>query len=428
MLISQKNFLILFSAFLIFLALRLPQTFHYQNSYDDFRNLELAHKIASDPWAGWQPEPQDQRRHPFFYYFLFLEQKAFGESFPYYFAINFLIHFFNALLVARIAKFLGAKDQASLIAGLLFLCTNAFYGVLIKATDTMQLTALLFFLLAVSSWFDLIRGNARAWWKVILFQTLSLLNYEVALFFPVLAAFLVWVQKPKTENPSKIFLRFILPLFIFDLLLVLFLMQDFGAAHTFHEKISLGTAGFMIPKTLSLIRMLIIPLLTWDKGLLPGSFLNQDWVRLAPAVLFSGVFAVLLMRGKGKKSFSKLIPHSIVYACAGWIAIMILPHMLHPLPFQHATRYLLFPMAGFSILFGVFAGALFEIIQNRYAKIGSLFCVLFMVYILGLNLLGSAYQYRRYQEYFQEHPKEDFSAQVHQLTNRTITEKIKPHA
>ncbi len=95
-----------------------------------------------------------------------------------------------------------------------------------------------------------------------------------------------------------------------------------------------------------------------------------------------------------------------------WIMVSISPYMLHPLTFEHATRYLLIPMAGFSLLFGALCAALFEVIKRYNPK-----AVLFLIVALGyaglLNVNGNVFHFKRYQQYLIEHTEADCSPDVY---------------
>ncbi len=243
-LFSRQSLLLGFLFCLLLLAL-LPKTRHYDYREDDFDHLDIARQIPSHPEAGWNIEQKDYRRHPVFNYFLAGELSLFGLRPPFYFLINLLIHFLNALAVTHLAKRLGAGEQAASFAGALFLCTSAFYNILIKMTGTLELIALFLFIQTVLAWFEFLRTNSGfSYFKVFAFQILGLLTYEVAVIFPLLAFYILYYAKSKSK--FRISLLFLVPLCVISFILLWFLLQDFFASPTVPQKITSLSFPFLI--------------------------------------------------------------------------------------------------------------------------------------------------------------------------------------
>jgi hypothetical protein len=85
------------------------------------------------------------------------------------------------------------------------------------------------------------------------------------------------------------------------------------------------------------------------------------------------------------------------------------------LTFEHATRYLYFPMVGFSVWFAFLAGTVGRAAVSSASRLG---LGLAFVYLLGLNLLSTSFHYQRYQNYQRDHPESSFSKQVLDLFRR----------
>jgi len=404
---------ILSFSFSIFLILLLPQTSNYSFHRDDFVFFELAQKVFYEPFAGFYPENIEFRCHPLFIYFLFLEHCVWKGKIVGYFLVNFLLHFFNAILVVQLARVLRVDFPASLIAGLVFLCSASFYGVVTKLTGLATILCLFFFLLATITWVKLLRGDLKLYFTVVLFQIAALSAFEMAIVFPLVAFCLTIFLVTDPEKRKLILLWFVIPLFLFVGIAFFLISKHFFFSTGFYAKIS-SPFGF-IPKLFSLLRMLIFPLLTWDKGLLPFGFFDLKIVRLFPIVFFIVLFIFFLQK-KGWRFFVEEPTQPVVFVLLAWIGITVLPYVAQSLTFEHATRCLYFPMVGFSIIFGIAIAPFFK--KNHGCIIGSyLFSLFFLFYLFTLNIFSTSYHYKRYKKYFTEHAREDYTSQVHALFN-----------
>ncbi len=163
--------------------------------------------------------------------------------------------------------------------------------------------------------------------------------------------------------------------------------------------------------------MFIIPLLVWENGFFTSPFLNHKFIRFLPLAIVFTFTLVTLSKTQIRKTFISAIPVSLVGFCLVWIIVTILPHMPHPLMFEHATRYLLFPMVGFSVLFGVIFAAFLNTAKDRWGTAGLVLTQVLFLYIVLLNLAHFPYHYGRYQAFLREHPKYNYSDRVLALMN-----------
>lgn len=409
----------LFLVFLAFCGLFLPQTENYRYFEDDYVFVEQAGRISSNPLAGWDIELKEPRRHPFYAYFFFLELSLLGLDPAAFLLISLFIHFLNSVLVLRLSGELNVKPLASFLAGFLFLCSSTFYQVFITlmATTCIQI-GLLFFLLASLAYIRFLRGSKGAFWLAILFYSLAVMNYEGTIIFPGIAVLLALSEGCRGKKLLSSTIGAVLSLFLIGFLLTLNLWNEFIFSSSVADKMTPAAWRTVIPKTMSLIRMFVVPIFTWENGFFGGALFNGKFERLVPMVLFSAYLAALFSAKRQRRYFSDLVDRRILYCGAGWIVIATLPHVLSPLTFEHATRYLYIPMVGFSLIFGVLAAAIFETGVNRYSAKGYVFLIVAIIYIGALNLCGTVFHYRRYQEYLAAHPGEDYTRQVNDMIRR----------
>ena len=400
---DHAHSIILFAAFALFLGLRLPGTFTAPYYADDYNNFRDILKISSNPLAPFVETIQrDPRRHPFFAYVFFLEHQIFGLSLPGYYLFVFLIHIVNCFLLSRLVRALGGDATAALLSGLLFLFSSAFYSVLITLTCTPYTLCFLFFILALLSWIQFIReGHPEDFLKTCLFQALAQLNCEAALVFPLLALLTALLLKPKeTRQTQLLFYGFLL--ILLDGLMAFYLLNNFfhapGGVQT--QWISAAGALNFLPKFLSLLKMFFQPLWIPEKGFLTVSSHWENLFRLLPLL---GCTALLLfiLRGKKPAVFIGELRCPLVLIGFFWIGVTVLPFLPGRATFEHITRYMYFPMAGFCLIFGAFMSRLFKLIRPSAGK--SFLCLILLGYIFGLNALTTSFHLGRYKLYMSDH-------------------------
>lgn len=370
---NGRSFTLVFLVFLIFLSIFLPSKCHYQYFHDDLLNLRKVKEIFSNPWAGWGLAPEGFRRYPMPLYFLFLEYLIAGLSPLSFFLSKLLIHFFNSILMICLVKKLGAKNDAAMLAGLLFLSSSSFYQVFLNMTSVGLHLCLFFLLLASLDWIEFLKGRAGLFWRIALFQVAALLSYEAAMIFPILCLAMMGcgrfaAAEFRTKKNRDILLRYLLPLLLIDFAVIIFLTRNFLASPAFAEKISVSALFLLKAKLLGLTRMFIAPLFTWDKGFFSVSFTDSPVIRMMPLLFFAVLFSGTLFLTRKWRQFLSSISKETACFSLCWMAIALIPFMLHPLSFEHVTRYLYIPFVGFSILFGLAMSAFFEVTERAYSR------------------------------------------------------------
>ncbi len=390
--------LALFVAFLVFLAIFVPLTRNYPFFRDDLISFEHVKKVSQHLSAIWDVNT-NHRSHPIFFLLLYLESRLFGPAPIGYFLVLFFIHFCNTLLVVKLAKRLGLDSLSTILSGLLFLCSSASYQALIFIPSTLITLSLFFFLLGINAYIDLLRhGSKPAFTKMLLFQVLALLSYEVSIVFPLMASFLLWHHIDDPKKRLRIFMLTIPPLLLIASAVFFFISKDFSVTQQAQSKVSFAGLALFFPRLASLVRMLFGSLFIPDKSFLFLAVFNNPIVRIAPLLLCIATLGLLLLTRKGLRK-EILIPKKIVAVCLGWIGIAILPHMGNQLTFEHTTRHLYFAMVGFSILFGAFAHNFLRVLRSICPSTAGLIFGTMLTYILTLNLLTTAYHYEQYEQY-----------------------------
>ncbi len=388
--------LLLGVAFLFFLGYLLPLTQNYPYYPDDYIVFKRAHEISSNPFQAWAPVPRYDRRHPLFFYTLFLEKSVFGFHSTGYFFILFLFHFFNSLLVVRLCQSLGGKGFAPFLSGLFFLFSSTSYQNLIFIQASIRVFCIFWFLLATTSWVKfLLRPNVSQLLKTIAFQTAALLTMEDACVFPLIAALLAWRILPAGNERAKILFRWVPVLFLVDLAVLLPLLQSFFFSSLVTKKFS---TVFDLPEKLaSLVKMFLQPLIVPEKDFLLALF-PKTISRLAPAFLIF-VFIVIFYRRKERiKYFTRQIPRQLIFTSLVWIAVALSPFLFQPLTFEHASRYLYLPMVGFNLILAGGINAAIETVRTFVARKGLIFLGATIAYILMLNLASIGHHYERYRK------------------------------
>ena len=413
---ASSHYWILFAAFFIFLWLRVPAARHSPYYFDDFYNFRDTQKISSRPLAPFfETISKEPRRHPFFSYLFFLEHKAFALDLSGYYTLLFLFHCLNSLLVTRLARSLGADPEAALFSGLLFLFSSAFYSILIILSSTPYTTCLFFFILAFLAWIDFIeRRQTSAFIKSCLFQTLSLLNCEVAFVLPLLAIEAVFLLGRKELRPAV--LKYYWPvLALLNVLVFLYLLSDFFISPR-KQWLSVHGALNIIPKFLSLLKMFFQPLFIPDKGFLPIPGPWENAFRLAP-LWIAAFILIFFLRGKKKAPLLEPANTPLIRMACGWIIITVLPYLGTSATFEHTTRYMYFPMVGFSLIFGVFAAGFFKTMRSANSRGGIFWGLVLLGYVLALNAAGTSYHFERYKRYMLENPENDCREKILALFN-----------
>ncbi len=402
----------LLALFVITLAVLLPARVRYHFFEDDYRHLENVRRMSQAPGAVFAVEGKDQRRHPLYYALLFTETKFFGEKVLAYFGVHYLFHLLNAILVMRLAWKFGASVPAGQLAGLLFLGSAAFYNILIKLTGTLELQGLFFFLLAVLAWFCFLEGSRLAILRVVLFQMAALLTYEVAVVFPLLACALTFIFEKNVQKRLRIFWKVLLPMLILSLLVFWGLTRDFWFSQALQSKIAPQSAFLLILKFVTFFRMFAAPVFEKGQGPFPFFLFDFGLRLMLPVFVAAAAVCIYLWRTNRFAGFLKRIPEGLIRASVLWIAVTLAPHLPYPGDFAHATRYMLFPAVGMTMILAIFLSGFFDFLKQLFPRAGVVLSVLTLCYMLGINLWAVSFQFERYQNYLQEHPGEDFTAKV----------------
>lgn len=391
-----RQLFLLVTVFIILLGILLPLAPNYPYYVDDYHVFKRAQEISSDPLRAWAPVPKYDRRHPLFFYLLFLEKSIFGFHSTPYFVVLWLLHFLNSLLVMRLCRSVGGDKLAPFLSGLFFLCSSVSYQNLIFIQASIRVFCIFWLLLALLSWIQFLnRPNLARWLKTITLQAASLLTMEDASIFPLLAFLLAWRILAPGEARKKILFRYVPLLFLMDLVVLLPLLESFLFSPFFSRKFS--TVSDLPAKLISLVKMFLQPLMIPEKGFFSVS-LHEKIFRLGPALLITLLAGFFFCRRERVKFFIGGIPRGLVLTSLSWIAIAILPFLFQPLTFEHASRYLYLPLMGFSWIFGAAVNGLIETAGTYASRKGRILCVGVLIYILILNLNTLAYHYERYRK------------------------------
>lgn len=382
-------------AFLVFFGVLLSQVGNYPYYSDDYAIFSSVQEIREKNLTIWSPIPKYNRRHPFFMAVMSWESELFGFKPLYYFAVLFFLHGLNSLWVGRLSRSLGGTPWTQLLSALLFLCSSAFYQQLIFIHATQRVLCVFLLLSAALSWIEFLRSRRPVFFMgAILFQILSLLTMEDAVVFPALALLLTFLIAPNGEERKKTLFGYLALLMLVGVAVPYFLLSEFFSSPLAFEKLS---SPNLLPGHLaSLLRMFFVPLLIPDKGFFPAGPVPEDIFRLAPFFLFSLFLFFFLLQKEWIKFLWKDLPRPLMLISIGWIGIATLPFLFQALTFEHANRYLYAPMAGFCLIFGVLMDRLMRLARLRLPKAGTVFFSITLIYILGLNLASTVYQYRRY--------------------------------
>lgn len=417
-----RQLFLLVTAFVIFLGVLLPLTQNYPYYLDDYHVFKRAQETSSDPLRAWAPVPKYDRRHPLFFYAMAFEKSVFGFRSMPYFVVLFLLHFFNSLLVMRLCRSIGGAGLAPFLSAVFFLWSSASYQNLIFIQASIRVFCIFWLLLALLSWIQFLnRPSPSRLLKTMALQAASLLTMEDACIFPLLAFLLAWRILPEKEERNRIIFR-VVPLFLLvDFVVLLPLLQSFFFSPAFAKKFS--TASDLPVKLASLVKMFLQPLAVPEKGLFPAPF-HGNIFRLGP-VLVTAVLAGWFFRRRERiKFFISGIPWNLVFISFGWIAIAILPFLFQPLTFEHASRYLYLPLAGFSLIFGGVMNGVIETARTYASRKGGMVCLGVLVYIVALNLSTLAYHYERYRKDAEATPELRTYDRVKQLFATTSTSRF----
>jgi len=402
------------AAFVIFFGVLLSQTGNYPYYSDDFAIFKSAQEIRENHLTIWSPLPKYNRRHPFFIYLLSLETGVFGFRPSYYFVVLFLLHGLNALMVGRLCRSLGGTPWAQLLSALLFLCSSAFYQQLIFIHATQRVLCVFLLFIATLLWIEFIKSRRSVFFLgAIFFQVLSLLTMEDAVVFPALALQLTLLIEPKGARQKKPVWGYFAVLLLVGTIVPYFCLREFFSSPLASEKLS--SPNFLPGHLAGLLRMFLVPLFIPDKGFLPAGPVPENILRLVPFLLFSSFWFFFLMQKERIKFLWKGFPRPLMLISIGWIGIGVLPFLFQSLTFEHANRYLYTPMAGFCLIFGVLMDRLMRSVRLRLPKAGPVFFSITLIYILGLNLASTVYQYQRYVRHIEQEKEFRFYDQVKEI-------------
>jgi len=424
------HFLLLALAFAAFLLILIPPARESPYFSDDYRNFSLIEDITSNPLAAWLPD-KDNRRHPLYFYSLVPQFLWFGPEPTFFFLTVFIFHFLSAVLIMVLGPKLGLSPPASLFAGLFFLCSSAFYQTLLTINGRPLLLVL--FLLTILVWISFLEKERRgAIIGVYLLQIFSLLLSEEVITFPFIASLITWKFIPGRERRNRLILTYLVPLLLLDGTILFFLTRAFFLSPHHIQRVSIAALGRLPEKFISLFEMLARPLLVPEKGFLHENPFWDQWLRLAPACAILAMGWFFFLRRGGIKAFLDGIPRPAfypaplqrcgVYFFLGWGTVAALPFTLQPLGFEHASRYLYFPFAGFSMAFGAIYASLWKVSGTRHSPAGKIFLIAVLVYILFLNLNTTAYHFGRYRHDAEKDPQMSYTDTVRDLLKQAQRE------
>ena len=399
----------------VFISVLLPQTKYYSYFYDDFVNFNQAQAISENFEAVLSVNKKN-RRLPFFSTVIFLESRIFGQHPQAYFLVLYVLHFLNALWVRKLAYRLGACPSAALLSAMLFFCSSAAYQALIFIPSTAVVLAAFFFLAGIARWFDfMVSQNKSMFLTIMALQLLSVLTYEVSVVFPLFVLFLTCIYVDDKKKRRNLLLKYVSPLVIIQVAYVIISFLDSRMMKLFCNKITADVFSLFIPRLISLIHALAVPLLVPGKGYFTSGIMGNYFVRFLPALILSS-YVLFLLLGKGAwNKMSKMIFTKNVAVPACLVAISIIPFMANKLMFEHTTRYLYLPMVGFSIVFGVLGEAFMSLVRAVYSRQTYFVCVAILVYIFTMNIFNTSFHFQRYQQYLVEHPDCSFNGQVNKI-------------
>jgi len=398
--------------FLISIAALLPARSHYHFFADDLTLIKTASGMSSNSLAAFDIESKEKRRRPLYFCLLFAEKQLFNGNTQAYFAMHYFFHFLNTILLVWLAKRIGASPTAAFLAAILFFSSSSFYHIMIKLTGTIAFLGLFFFLLATLAWLRFLKGSRFAFLASVLFEQASLLSYELAVVFPLLAFCLTWLYEKDPQKRNRVIARFIPLLTIITLAVFFSLTTAFWHSKVIPQKVSFQSPQLILLKCATFIRMLIFPVFGKEKGILPFGILDSALVRLFPFITILLFSAVFLWK---TKSFSALFgntPKTLIATGISWIIITLLPVVPYPSHFVRATRYLLFPSIGIAIIAGFYLARFFALLSRAYPRAGLFLCVIIMGYYIAINSLSVSFQYPRAQNYLITHPNDDETKHV----------------
>ncbi len=415
--VSLIHLLVLLFAFLLFLAFLMPQARKAPYYYDNYRHFSQVEEVVRNPQAAWLPD-KDLRRHPAYFYYLVPQVLLFGPGPSPYYLVTFLFHFFVAFLITLLARSLGLGAGSALWAGLFFLCSSASYQTLITINGRPCL--LFLFSGALLSWILFLRtGKAWAIGSVWGLQILSLLFAEEVVTFPLIGSLVTWKLVPERAKRNRLIFRHLLPIFLLSGVVLCFLLSSFLQSPVERVARVSFSALWLIPEKLrSLVEMLTRPLFVPEKGLLHE---NPSWdtvLRLAPLAGILGAGWFFLGRRGGIQRFFYEIPKRELLFSLAWVGIAVLPFLLQPLSFEHASRFLYFPLLGFAFTFGMVVDSLWRTSGTSGAWKGRIFLAVVLVYIFALNLNNTAYQFERYRRELQGRSEADYTEEVRTILTR----------
>ena len=382
----------------IFLGVLLPQTREYRYFEDDFQGFAQIREMPADPFIPWISE-RAARKHPFYLYLIFFERELFGARALPPFAILFILHFTSAVLVGAFSRKLGASERQAAVAGLFFLCSSAFYQALIILSSADSGMCFVFFMLAVLAWIDFLKTESlSSLFKAGIFQTLAFFSAEDIVSFPLIALFLAWRLALKGKGPKPLLAKGMMILFLFYFAAAAFILLNFFLSSRHSQWIDPGKAALFGPKIINLVKVALTSTFLPARGLLAGNSALDAWLRLLPAGILLALLTLFFFRRKPASFRLEEEDARALVTALGFGLITALPYMLHPLPFEHATRYLYFPMAGFSIAFSIGAKNIYNGAGHALAWRHFVF-PLFFAGVLLLNLLNNAYHFQRYKNY-----------------------------
>ena len=188
--ILARNPLYLASLLVLCLCLYLPSlaiNFHHHDW--THRHISAGIDSASKLFSLFVTPQADGFYRPLTFISLWFDYLVFGPSLWGYHLQSIALHFFNGLMVARVAGIMGIEAVVARCAALLFVANPINFEAVIWPAARFDLLSTLFILLALEQGLKYVTSSGESWLKVPLTGALfaaGIMNKESAYSFPIL--------------------------------------------------------------------------------------------------------------------------------------------------------------------------------------------------------------------------------------------------
>jgi hypothetical protein len=285
-----------------------------------------------------------------------------------YHLTNFLLHFFNAILIYFLVNLISLNKKISLITALFFIIYPIHTEAVTYISGRADLLATFFLLLCFIFYIKhLSVKSTKVYTLMVLSYVLALLSKENSLILPVLLLLYHYAFKKKLE--SKGFSSIVGVAFVYILLrltLLKFLLPRFSDPATLFQRLP----GFFVAVT-NYIRLVFLPFnLHMEYGYRLFNF--TDLKALIGVTL---LFSLLIY------AFRKRRSNAVIFFSISWFFLALLPvSNLYPINAYMAEHWLYLPSIGFFIILGKGLNCISRKIESRNTTI---------VFLIGLAALYS---------------------------------------